>query len=177
MKKTFSITLVAIVVAAVLSLCAIVWLFYGKMVPPKDDVKGVSTVGAIDVKPGFGISVTSQKGTWDTFVYLCKDKAECLASLDSGVRWTTVGGGEAADKDVFIEAKDSWKKYSYVKVFVKPGWGSPSRTFEARLEKVPLSVEKSSLEKDNEKVEIVVFPSIDTVSNFYKISTFTDLSL
>lgn len=167
MKRGLSATALAITTSIVLIASLISFVIYRNTFTPK--VKGTSSLGEV-IKPGFSVDVVSQKGTWELYVFLCEDKDGCTESLDSGVRWLTRGGGQTEDSEVFVEARDSWKKYEYIKLFVKPGWGSEDRNFVGTLEDVPLQVESVTIDD----FDVVVIPTTNVQLEFYKVVTFSD---
>ena len=169
MRGRSPITIASIVIAILLALFLVFLVFYRGYVFTTSGVKGVSSIGARNLKPGFGIEVVSNKGTWDMSVYLCKDKESCEVSLDSGLRWSTIGGGITPKKTVIIESQESWKDYKYVKVFVKPGWGSVNREFKASSENVPLEARIESIKSAGQQFQTVIFSSFQIMSDFYKV--------
>lgn len=170
MPKGFTATTLAIIVTIVLTSSLIGWVLYSNATAPM--VSGVSTTG-VSIEPGFSVDVISNSGTWDVYVFLCEKKDACLSSLNSGVRWITRGGGVTADSEVFVETADSWKKYDYVKVFAKAGWGSPDRKFTVAQERVPVDVSINEVEG----VNVVLLPTEDLHTDFYKVARFSDLIL
>ena len=137
MPKGFSATVLAIIVTCVLSVSLVGWVIYSSTTPK---VKGISSSVEV-IRSGFSVSVASKGGTWDLYVLLCENKEQCVESLDSGVRWITKGGGETSNIEVFVEAKDSWKNYELIKVFLKPGWGSSDRAFSLTAQSVPIDIQ------------------------------------
>ena len=90
------------------------------------EVKGVSVPG---YSKGFSVVVNSSQGTWDLYQYGCVDFNECRESLFSGKKISMTSGGEPSSYTLpFVEAPKSGD-ISYVKFFVKPGWGSVQRIF------------------------------------------------
>jgi hypothetical protein len=167
MPKGFSATALAIIITIVLSFSLVTWIAYSNSSAPK--VRGASSSGDL-IKPGFSVDVSSQKGTWELYVFLCEEKDTCLESSDSGVRWLTKGGGKTSDSEVFLEATDLWDKYDYIKVFAKPGWGSDERKFSVSKENIPLEVEVKNIDG----FDILVLDSRDLRTDFYKVANFSD---
>ena len=134
------------------------------------DVKGTATVVENTAKPGFSVTVTSNNGTWELVKYLCKDLDECSASLTSGKRVGSIGGGSTSGYKVNVESSPDWSNYTYVKYFVKSGWGSATRTFSVK----ELGSYEGSVKEVFEEGEAVVSP-VEKILNGYQFSaTFTD---
>ncbi|MFA6981868.1 MAG: hypothetical protein WC243_02510, partial [Patescibacteria group bacterium] len=167
MPKGFTATTLAIIVTVVLTSSLVGWVVYSNSNTPK--VKGVSSSGDV-IKPGFSVDVASNRGTWDLYVFLCEKKETCLEGLETGVRWITRGGGKTVDSEVFVEARNSWDKYDYIKVFVKPGWGSEERKFTPVKENVPLEVQTQTIND----VETILLPTEVFAADFYKVAKFSD---
>jgi len=123
MKKSSFIPLVFIV-----SLFLIVpvsfWMLTSK--PSNDNVRGATIKS--DVK-GILVKVDSNYGNWDMSKYLCKSIDDCSSSLVSGKGLDTTSGGTIKDRDIAIEYTSDWADYSYLKIYVRSGWGSQVRDF------------------------------------------------
>ncbi|OGC77525.1 hypothetical protein A2619_01940 [candidate division WWE3 bacterium RIFOXYD1_FULL_39_9] len=91
-------------------------------------VKGTSDVVLAGGR-GISVEVTSVGGTWDLYAYLCNSEEECSDNLTSGKKIGVFSGGNSEQFLVQIPYDSSWDSHKYVKLYVKTGWGSTSRTF------------------------------------------------
>lgn len=127
MRKSSLIPL-ALIISVFLILPIAFWFINSKN--SNENVQGVKTRS--DVK-GVIVKVYSNYGTWDMAKYICKTKEECLSSLVSGKNLDTTSGGVVEEHFVTIEYSQDWNNYEFLKVFVKPGWGSQTRTFKTSV--------------------------------------------
>ena len=93
------------------------------------DVKGANYQNNNPEKKGIGLIVNSRSGTWDLYKYVCKDENDCNSSLTSGKKLGISSGGEVQEYKVTLTPSSEWDTNNFLKVFVKPGWGSPERKF------------------------------------------------
>jgi hypothetical protein len=137
-------------------------------------VKNVMGAKVSEIEDGVYIVVNSNTGTWDLNSYLCKTKQECLESLTSGVKLETKSGGRALSYEVDLVYENQWSSYAFLKVFIKPGWGTQGRPFNVID---PGTVKGASSEKinlDNVTYEVVLIPVVDLKSGFFKGAEFSD---
>jgi hypothetical protein len=167
MNKGFSLPIV-LIVALFLSLPVMFFVFSSRSSMPK--VKGVATTSNV----GFDVQISSGKGTWDLFEFLCTTKEECSSSLTSGKRLETISGGQVKTYDVVVEPDQAWNEYKYIKLFVKPGWGSPFRTFTvANKAQIP-NVEFVTLTEGNGSYNAIIIPISSVQNSFYSPINFSD---
>jgi hypothetical protein len=112
------------------------------------------------------VRVKSPNSSWDLQQYLCKHKDDCQTSLESGKRYATVSGGKTQNQLVIINRIENVEDYKYLKVFVKPSWGSNSSgyTVTSSNSLSVLSAEKLTVEENNLNYEILLIP-LDSFSN------------
>ena len=127
MKKSSSLPLV-IIVLTFLVIPVAFWFFTFR--EQNDDIRGVGTRGGAS---GVIVRVNSNYGTWDMSKYLCPTREECSESLVSGKILETTSGGGIDEQFVIVRYTQDWESYEYLKVFIKPGWGSPERVFNVSL--------------------------------------------
>ena len=96
MNKGFSLPIV-LIVALFISLPVMFFFFSTRATAP--NVKGAFTTANV----GFDVQISSNKGTWDLFEFLCTTKEECTTSLTGGKRLETIGGGQVKTYDVVVE--------------------------------------------------------------------------
>jgi hypothetical protein len=125
MKKGSLIPLVFIV-SLFLIVPAAFWLLTSKT--SNENVQGVSTKSGAK---GVLVRIDSNYGNWDMVKYICKDKATCETSLIAGKGLDTTSGGQVNNEDVTVEYTPEWKDHQYLKVYVRSGWGSQVRSFNA----------------------------------------------
>lgn len=138
----------------------------------KTDVQGASIVPKID--KGFSILINSTD-TWDFFEYLCKTKEECENSLNSGKRNATVSGGATTNHEVVIAKSDDWNDFEFIKIYVRPGWGSRSNNFNLDMNSLEKSLLNKSFFESQISHEVVLIP-ISMVDNTFvdTLATFSD---
>jgi len=166
--KKFSLLPLIIIVAVFLAVPVTFWALSSSK-NSSDDVRGVKT-GVF----GLIIEVSSKNGFWDMSEYLCKDREECLESLQSGKFLEKTSGGGVDDQYVTLRYSSDWGSYQYLKIYVEPGWGSMERDFNASLKE---HVENSSVEKLNSngnEYEIVLVPTAGLDSNIFDVARFSD---
>ncbi|MFZ2664398.1 MAG: hypothetical protein WAX66_03480, partial [Patescibacteria group bacterium] len=127
MRKSSFLPL-ALIISIFLVLPVAFWFFNSKV--DEGIVRGAKTKS--DSK-GVIVKVSSGYGTWEMSKYLCKTKEECLFSTSSGKSLDKIGGGVVESQDVAILHDPSWKDYSFLKIFIKPAWGSQAGQFTASL--------------------------------------------
>ncbi len=140
--------------------------FYFFSTNSRENVKGVSTSIAEQSVPGVTVSVIASSPAWDLVEYVCASAEECLASLGSGKRLSTVSGGATELREIKVSYSDDWKGFSYLKLYVRPSGLGANRSFHVvAAGDVPGTVVKD---------DMVLIP-LDQVSvKFYKSATFSD---
>ena len=166
--RGFSVPLV-IIVALVVGGFAL-YSFSG----PPEHIKGVSTVLQEHTQPGLSVSIISKVLAWDLMEYLCVTQEECLISLSSGKRLSTVSGGATDLREVQVNYSEAWKDYTHMKLFVRPSWLIGSNFFRVVTPgDIPgTEVEKIPVGKGFQDVLLVPLEEISEV--FYKSATFSD---
>jgi hypothetical protein len=137
-------------------------------------VKSVKGAKTLEIQNGVYVVVNSNTGTWDLNSYLCKSKQECLESLTSGVKLETRSGGRALGVEVDLIYEDQWSDYSYLKIFVKPGWGTQGKVFEILDPGVVKESSSERITSGNVEYEVVLMPIKDLKSGFFKGAEFSD---
>lgn len=123
-KNGFS--LVLFIVLSIFVISPVVFLLTFPNKEDKESVKGVSTQAYSN---GVLVTVSSAEGTWDLSKYLCDDRETCLENLTSGKELSTVSGGAVTDHSVYVENTSLWEDYSFIKIFVRNGWGTSGANF------------------------------------------------
>ena len=137
-------------------------------------MKNVRGAKTSEIENGLYVVVNSDTGTWDLNSYLCKSKLECLESLTSGVKLETKSGGRALGYEVDLVYENQWSDYSFLKVFVKPGWGAQGRAFKIIDPGVVKGASSEKINLDNVMYEVVLIPVRDLKSGFFKGAEFSD---
>jgi hypothetical protein len=140
----------------------------------RDSMKNVKGAKTSEITNGLYVTVDSNSGTWDLNSYLCKTRSGCLESLTTGEKLETKSAGRAIRYEVDLVYQDSWKDYSFLKIFVKSGWGAQTKVFKVIN---PGTVPDTSLEKiDSAGVtqEVVLVPVSELKSGFFKGAEFSD---
>lgn len=167
MNKGFSLPIV-LILALFISLPVIYFVFSARASAPK--VKGTSTAANV----GFDVQISSTKGTWDLFEYLCATKDECTKALAGGKRLETISGGQASTYDVVVEPSQDWSAYKYIKLFVKPGWGSPFRSFSVDNTAQISGAEFITLTEGQSAYNAILVPISSIQDKFYTSINFSD---
>lgn len=169
MRRGFSVPLILIVVVTLTLL-----VFWVLSAPSSDrDIKGFST-DQNGNRAGLSVFVSSDSSSWDLVEYLCETLSECIKSFTSGRRWATVSGGKVTMHEVVIEKSDIWDEYSYMKLYVKPRWGSFGRNFDIEsLGNVPES-DVYKISDGNESYNVVILPLEKVSSAYYRSAVFSD---
>lgn len=169
MKKTSLLPLV-IVIATFLIIPIAFWFLTSKNTD--GNIQGAKTKSG---SAGVVIDIKSSQGTWDLNEYLCKNIDECLESLFSGKPLETISGGVVGDKFITIKYVSEWDSYEFLKIFVKPGWGSTIRKFNASLSN---DVSGAYIERfiyGGSDYDVVLVPIKDIKDTLLEIATFSDL--
>jgi len=161
MKKG-SLLPVALIVIVFIILPLSFWYFSNSS---DKNIRGAKTLDLV----GVVVEVTSS-GTWNLSGYLCNTVEGCLSSLDSGEKVKTSGGGKGEGREVSIEYSNRWDEYGFVKVFVKPGWGSDSGGFEIE----EFGGTTSSSAHEIEGVSVAIVPIEDIKSGVFETVKFSD---
>ncbi len=167
MNKGFSLPIV-LIVALFISLPVMFFFFSTRATAP--NVKGAFTTANV----GFDVQISSNKGTWDLFEFLCTTKEECTTSLTGGKRLETIGGGQVKTYDVVVEPDQAWNDYKFIKLFVKSGWGSPFRTFSVSDPAQIPGAEVTKITEGLSDYNIILLPITSVQNSFYTSINFTD---
>lgn len=172
-QKGFAVPLMLIVVLLILAVPA--YYIISSLPTSSSDIRGASSEGNINDRPGFSVSITSTSSTWDLVEYLCGSLDECTTSLTSGRRWGTVSGGQTDLHDVVVEYSDEWSNYEYIKYFVRSGWYAQGKDFNVvSAGNVPNS-DVFKVSDGNESYDVVVAPVSVLSNGFYSSAHFSDL--
>ena len=156
MRKAFSLP-IFLIAFAVLILVAGSFAYF-KFPQLFSSVKGIST-SSKPVSAGISITLTSENGGWDMQQYVCSTKEECAKSLTGGKRWQVLSGGATGSHDVTVSPSSEWKEGSYLKFFVKPAWGSFSRSFSVKTDTPYSDVSMVTLSDQSGEYSAVLIPS------------------
>ncbi len=162
----FTLPVVLIFVLAFLAAPLVFWL-KGSKGGEQPNVQGSESFSS---KEGTYIQVTSEKGPWDLFEYLCKTKEECVESLTSGKKWEAISGGTTVGSSIKINYSELWKDFKYLKVFVKPGWGVSTHSFALKNEFGAVDAETKVFDND----QALILPISVLESGNYTFLLFTD---
>lgn len=168
MRKSSFLPL-ALILCVFLILPVAFWFFNSNV--DKGDVQGAKVKS--DSK-GVIIKVSSNYGTWEMSKYLCKTKDECLLSLTSGKSLDTIGGGVVENQDVAILYDESFKEYSFLKVFIKPAWGSQARNFTASSIRGSSQSSIENISSNDSVYNVVIIPVSSLENSLEDIARFTD---
>ncbi len=134
------------------------------------EVKGVSAPG---YSKGFSVVVNSSQGTWDLYQYGCADLDDCREGLFSGKKISMTSGGETSSYMLpFVIAPNSGD-ISYVKFFVKPGWGSAQRIFSLDASTYPGSA-NAEFDAEGKKVNVLIVPVEAFTASHFVAGSFSD---
>lgn len=123
MRKGFSALFVVIMVFFI----AAPFVFYFVVSREKTGVKGASS--SAPIKEGFSVTLNSAQGTWDLYEYGCSTLEECSGSLFSGKKLSIISGGKISNHTIGFSKSLLSEDSQFIKLFVKPGWGSMQRNF------------------------------------------------
>jgi hypothetical protein len=167
--RGFSVPLVIIVALFVGG-----FALYSYSATSPEHVKGVATVSEHQTTPGFSVSIISKAPAWDLMEYLCVTQKECMTSLSSGKRLSTVSGGATELKEVQVNYSDGWGKYSHIKLFVRPSWLISNGSFRVVTPgDIPgTEIEKMPVGKGFQ--DVLLIPLKEISSTFYKSAAFSD---
>jgi hypothetical protein len=168
MKKGSSLPLLLMIVAF-LAIPLGFWFFYSKS--NSDNVKGANSMGN---GKGVYFNVASNLTTWNLMSYLCKDAEACVASPEAGYQLETVSGGKTSNYQVTLPYQDSWNEYSYLKVYVKSGWGNQSKVFNiVKIGKINDSYVKQN-SFDGVSYHMLMIPLKEIKNSLLESATFSD---
>lgn len=168
MKKS-SLLPLAFIVGMFLVTPVVFWLFTSKSA--SENIKGAKNTGELT---GVLVKIVSSRGTWDLNEYLCKDKEECLSTLFSGKSLDTTSGGVVDGKYISIKYSQEWDSYGFLKIFVKPGWGSVVRKFNAFLTSNTEGVLKDNLVYGGSDYDVVLIPVNLVKTSLIEAASFSD---
>jgi len=168
MRKTSFLPL-ALIICVFLILPVAFWFFNTRV--DKGSVRGAKIKS--DSK-GVIVKVSSNYGTWEMSKYLCKTKDECLLSLTSGKSLDKVGGGVVENQDVAVLYDQSFKDYSFLKVFIKPAWGSQARNFTASSIQDLSKISVENISSNDYEYSVVIIPMSSLENSLEDIARFTD---
>lgn len=137
----------------------------------QNNIKGAKTS---DIQNGLFATINSSNGTWDLNSYLCKTRLECLESAASGVKLNTQSGGKVSGYEVNIVYQPQWDDFSYLKLFVKSGWGTQGRLFQVTDKGVVTGTSVEKIGSDASQQQVVLIPIKELKNGFYKGAEFSD---
>jgi hypothetical protein len=168
MKKGSALPLILILISFVL--IPLGFWFYSSQ-DTSSEVRGASSSKE---DRGFYVAVMSKGGTWDLNVYLCKDRAACVASVDAGYKLDSTSGGQSIGYYVPVKYQPFWNDYNFVKVFVKSGWGSAAKSyFIVDIGEAVGSVD-TKINSDGFSQDVLILPIESVINSFVKSAVFSD---
>lgn len=138
------------------------------------DVKGAKISNVQSTFSGIRVEIASS-GTWDLYQYLCVDREECIEGLDSGTAWGKVSGGSVKNYAVEIKSDYKWKNYSYLKLYVRSGWGSTSGLFNIISVDSALNAVSENIIYKGVQYSVLLIPIEGVLDNFGGSVSFSDL--
>lgn len=176
MRRGFTAPILLLLVGLFLVFSTLFWIVSNNVSVTETDpsVKGTSTKSETYSKPGLSVFVTSSGGTWELVELLCKDYDSCVSSLDYGKRFGTSGGGTATSQEVFIQYDPQWADYQYLKLYVRPSFGSKSIYYKPQsLGDVP-ETKIVALKAMAQEVQAVLVPLSGVKDKYLRSASFTD---
>jgi hypothetical protein len=70
--------------------------------------------------------------------------------------------------------ENQWSGYAFLKVFIKPGWGTQSRSFKVIDPGTVKGASSEKISSDSVAYEVVLIPITDLKSGFFKGAEFSD---
>ena len=157
MRKGISNLLLILIVMIFLGVPVLFFVISNKDSFSEDNVQGVSTT-EVSTKKNFYVTVDSPTGSWQLMQYLCSDVDTCLESLTAGTELASVSGGASENNQVMITEAFSWSDFSYLKVFVRSGWGMDESSYViSNIGDIP-GTQKSSVESTGDEFEVAIIP-------------------
>ena len=170
--RGLTIPFVMIFVAVFISVPLLFWYVSNSGRP--SDIRGASDSNVEADVSGLKFGVNSFGGTWDLFAYLCEDYETCVESLTAGKKHKVVSGGTGEDFGIAVPKVEEWDSYEYLKVFVKPSWGSHHRTFKVLENVKSTDVSVETIEVEGEEITLVLVYLENAESLPAGVATFSD---
>jgi len=166
MKKSFLIPLIIVLVFA--GIPTTFWFLSSK--------EGVdeNVQGAKSGSTGVVLKIISNGGAWDMFKYACESREKCLESLESGKKLDVTSGGGVEEQSVAIKYTHEMESQEFMKIFVKPGWGTVERTFSASLDSGVSGVSIEKMNVGNNSLDTILIPVKYLQSEVFDLATFVD---
>jgi len=140
----------------------------------QDSMRNVKGAKTSEIANGLYVIVNSNSGTWDLNSYLCKTRSGCLESLTSGDKLETKSAGRAIGYEVDLVYQDAWKDNSFLKIFVKSGWGAQNKVFNVINPGVIPGTSIEKIDSSGISQEVILVPVSELNSGFYKGPEFSD---
>jgi hypothetical protein len=153
-RRAFSLPIVILLVLIVAT-PVVAFMFLSKKTD--DNVKGAETFKA-DTNNELTLQVNSANGTWDLLEYLCTAKDSCDKTLESGKRWQTLSGGPTQDHEVIVSSSDDLKGYDFLKIYIRPGWGSANRKFAIQDKENITPAQYANITDGTDNYDVVMVP-------------------
>mgnify|MGYP001013730207 CR=1 FL=1 len=166
MKKSFLIPLIIILVFA--GIPTAFWFLSSKE-NVDENVQGVRSGST-----GVVLKIVSNGGAWDMFKYVCESKEKCLESLESGKKLDVTSGGGIEEQSVAIKYTHEMESQEFMKIFVKPGWGTVERAFNVSLDLDASDVSIEKMNVGNNDFYIILIPMKYLHSEVFDLATFVD---
>lgn len=167
MRKGFSALFVVIMVFFI----AAPFVFYYVVSREKTGVKGASS--SVTVKEGFSVTLNSAQGTWDLYEYGCSTLEECTGGLFSGKKLSIISGGKISDHTVGFSKSLLSEDSQFIKLFVKPGWGSMQRDFNL-LPNAGQFIKVVEFTSEGAMINALIVPRGAFDSGYFSAGTFSD---
>lgn len=152
MQKGFSLPLILFIISLTI-VGGIVYVEFSQR--SIEQVRGAKDAG-LGMR-GFSVNISSS-GPWDLYEYLCKDKEECVRSFSSGSVRTTMSGDTTLEHELVIPYSESWKDYDYIKIYVRPVWGTGQKDFLIADSSEQFSSFVSVLQQEELSVQSMIMP-------------------
>jgi len=164
-----SVWLLLLIIIVFITIPAAYWFFGYKN--SQESIKGAKTSGS---QTGFYVTVNSNLETWDLNSYLCKTKDDCLGSLTSGYKLDTFSGGRVSGHQINFSYNPGWEQYQYLKLFVKSGWGSQTKSFVVAEGGNITGTVVDQVNDDGYKQDVVLIPINSIKDSFQKSAVFSN---
>jgi hypothetical protein len=137
-------------------------------------VKGISDIET-QKRNGIAIQIESTQGNWDLYEYKCNTKEECTSGLFNGVKVYMISGGKSSAQVIHVDKPIDLGDAKYIKMFVRPAWGSSTRSFKTTV-KPDLEIVETNISFDKSVYSVIIFPTsvFDSTVNYYDAVVFSD---
>jgi hypothetical protein len=92
----------------------------------------------------------------------------------SGERFGAIGGGTVEDREIVVTPSEVWRSYGFIKIYVRPGWGSADRTFKVVSPGAVPGTEMTSVEYEGVDYNVILIPVGEVIDQYYQSGVFSD---